>query len=358
MKGISKICIALVLLVGMMFSLSHTYRALVKNCPEDPTVNDWWYSWDLYRMENPNDYLTKDLGGCGTIYNASGQQIRWYADAANFPSGDDWMDGDTMVVLGSWEPNEGTANHAAEYWLYSDMMDADVDPQTWPSDTMRMMEPAVVGASRRTLNVEIMNPYETNRSPWGSEEYDVLGFWVVADTTGSGLVSNYDVDLGFVAVNGGPGGITTYSYDTDVRYYTGFAKSTYHSYYIVARPDTATVTTGVPPGFSTLYMAANSNLYTFGVEESDNAEYVIPLAAAPNPFTQNATISYSLTQSSPVKLTVYNAAGQLIQILLNEAKPAGNHSIQFDGASLPSGVYFYRLETTERSITNTFTKVK
>ena len=344
---------------GVAFAqVPHTYRQLVKNCPVDITPYDFWYTWDLYNMGSPNDYLTKTSTGCGTVYNASGQQIRWYAEAGNWPD-HIWKGGDTCIVLGSWDPDEGAFEHAGEYWLFSDSLDPTLDTESWaPSDTMRAMEPAAVSSSARAnISVEITNPYETDRSPWGTEEYDVLGFWVIADTTASGLTASYDVDLGFVAVNGGPGGITTFTYDSDVAFYPGFAKSLYHSYYIVARPET-TVTPGVIPGFSTPHMAANSNLYTFGVEEAKDAEYVISsLAAAPNPFTQSARISYSLTKSSQVRLTIYNGAGQLIETLVNETQPAGKYSIDYDGGSLPGGVYFYRLETAKRNVTKTFVKV-
>ena len=355
MKAIGKICVALVVLAGVVFAQSHL---IVYHAFKAPAMTgDFpWNMWDINKMANPNDYLNQNSVNCYTL--DYGDTLIVYADIGNYPS-HGWLNGDTACMLGSYEVDPDGSTHEAWYWLFSDTATTALYLEYWePYDTMRVMEPADVNASRRTLNVDIPNPYETARPPWGSEEYDVLGFWVVADTTGSGLVANYDVDLGFVAVDGGPGETTTFTYDTDTQYYPGFAKSLYHSYYIVARPETTT-TSGVIPGFSTLHMAGNSNLYTFGVEESGSAEYVIPtLAAAPNPFTQSATISYSVAQSSPVKLTLYNTAGQLIQTLLNETKPAGKHSIQFDGASLPSGVYFYRLETAERSITNTFTKVK
>ncbi len=51
-----------------------------------------------------------------------------------------------------------------------------------------------------------------------------------------------------------------------------------------------------------------------------------------------------LAVSSPVKLSVYNLSGQRVTTLVDERQPAGNHSIEFDGSVLASGVYFYRLE--------------
>ena len=65
----------------------------------------------------------------------------------------------------------------------------------------------------------------------------------------------------------------------------------------------------------------------------------------PNPFNPTTTIEFSLPERSFVKLTVYNALGQEIAVLVNEEKQAGIHRIQFNGSNLPTGVYFYRLET-------------
>ena len=65
----------------------------------------------------------------------------------------------------------------------------------------------------------------------------------------------------------------------------------------------------------------------------------------PNPFNPTTTIEFSLPERSFVKLIVFNALGQEIETLVSEEKQAGIHRIQFNGSNLPTGVYFYRLET-------------
>jgi hypothetical protein len=66
----------------------------------------------------------------------------------------------------------------------------------------------------------------------------------------------------------------------------------------------------------------------------------------PNPFNPQTTISYSLPQASTVVLRVYNVTGQEIATLVhNEKKAAGNHEVSFNASNLPSGVYYYRLQT-------------
>jgi len=64
----------------------------------------------------------------------------------------------------------------------------------------------------------------------------------------------------------------------------------------------------------------------------------------PNPFNPSTTIRYGLPHKSAVSLTVYNTLGQQITRLVNDVQEAGYHEVRFDGSSLPSGVYFYRVE--------------
>ena len=63
----------------------------------------------------------------------------------------------------------------------------------------------------------------------------------------------------------------------------------------------------------------------------------------PNPFNPSTVISYQLPVNTFVMLKVYDALGREVKALVNEDEPAGYHNIVFDGSSLPSGLYFYRL---------------
>jgi len=65
----------------------------------------------------------------------------------------------------------------------------------------------------------------------------------------------------------------------------------------------------------------------------------------PNPFNPSTTIRYSLSVTSNVKLSVFNILGEEVQILVNETKEAGIHTINFNASQSNSGIYFYKLET-------------
>ncbi|MCK4640308.1 MAG: T9SS type A sorting domain-containing protein [Candidatus Marinimicrobia bacterium] len=64
----------------------------------------------------------------------------------------------------------------------------------------------------------------------------------------------------------------------------------------------------------------------------------------PNPFNPTTTISFELPKESFTEIRIYNLAGQLVQTLVNEVKPAGRHQITWDAGNLPSGIYFYQIK--------------
>lgn len=65
----------------------------------------------------------------------------------------------------------------------------------------------------------------------------------------------------------------------------------------------------------------------------------------PNPFNPSTNIKYSVSKSVNVKITVFDLTGKTIAELVNEKKSPGIYEVIFDGRSVSSGIYFYRMET-------------
>ncbi|MCH7962842.1 MAG: phytase [Bacteroidetes bacterium] len=69
----------------------------------------------------------------------------------------------------------------------------------------------------------------------------------------------------------------------------------------------------------------------------------------PNPFNPVTTISYSLPVKSQVKIVIYNTLGESVTQLINGEKEAGRYKVKFSATggatTLPSGIYFYRLQS-------------
>jgi len=59
-----------------------------------------------------------------------------------------------------------------------------------------------------------------------------------------------------------------------------------------------------------------------------------------------------LRAANNVRLSVYNAKGELVKSLINGLQSAGKHNVNFDGSTLNSGVYFYKLEVEGVSLVN------
>jgi photosystem II stability/assembly factor-like uncharacterized protein len=78
----------------------------------------------------------------------------------------------------------------------------------------------------------------------------------------------------------------------------------------------------------------------------------------PNPFNPSTRIKFDLPKSGIVKLSIYDNLGREIQTLTDGYKNSGEYEINFDGNKLSTGVYFYRLTTSEFTVTKRMLLVK
>ncbi|MBL8008023.1 MAG: Cys-Gln thioester bond-forming surface protein [Ignavibacteria bacterium] len=64
----------------------------------------------------------------------------------------------------------------------------------------------------------------------------------------------------------------------------------------------------------------------------------------PNPFNPSTKINYSMPSDGLVSIKVFDNLGRQVATLVNETKTAGFHSVEFNGANLNSGLYYYKME--------------
>jgi hypothetical protein len=78
----------------------------------------------------------------------------------------------------------------------------------------------------------------------------------------------------------------------------------------------------------------------------------------PNPFNPATQIRFAVPVSGEVRLAVYDLLGREVAVLVKGGMSAGSHIVNFDAASLGSGVYVYRLDAAGQTLTRKMTLVK
>jgi hypothetical protein len=120
---------------------------------------------------------------------------------------------------------------------------------------------------------------------------------------------------------------------------------------------------GVYDGFSIedeLLVESGDNsisvLIGVGVEVSVDDPQITPIEFAlhqnyPNPFNPETNIQFDVAEQSHVSVNVFNLVGQKVATLVNRTMDAGIYTIKWTGlndkgSSLPSGMYFYEMKTS------------
>ena len=78
----------------------------------------------------------------------------------------------------------------------------------------------------------------------------------------------------------------------------------------------------------------------------------------PNPLSLDVNIRFTFSKKTKVNFGVYDVSGRLVQTLIDGVIGTGEHIISWDSSSLPSGVYFLKLNAEECSETKKLLKVR
>jgi len=108
-----------------------------------------------------------------------------------------------------------------------------------------------------------------------------------------------------------------------------------------------------------------SSVWSFSTATTTNISNTgdVPIAVTlqqnyPNPFNPSTLIRFAIPENMHVRLEVYNTLGQLIQTLINENMGSGWQEVTFHAEQLPSGVYIYRLQAGDVSISKRLMLIK
>ncbi|OQY27256.1 MAG: hypothetical protein B6244_11165 [Candidatus Cloacimonetes bacterium 4572_55] len=168
------------------------------------------------------------------------------------------------------------------------------------------------------------------------------------------LPSDYEVEEWPVHIQSANGGATTVSWDIMVDLppgrelflindqtgqVTNMTHETSYSFHSVARQEPLRIILSDPDAIADLVIPTDSYL---------GQNY-------PNPFNPRTTIRFGLAQHARVNLSIYSVSGQLVSVVEDGEKPAGHHSIGWNGINVTgqqvsSGVYFYLLTIDGRTI--------
>jgi hypothetical protein len=101
----------------------------------------------------------------------------------------------------------------------------------------------------------------------------------------------------------------------------------------------------VPTRENLTAVGSGAGLNRFGLEQNQ-----------PNPFNPRTVIRFSLDQSGPTSLTIFDVSGRAVRRLISGAAAAGAHTAVWDGRddagrALPSGIYLYRLDAGDGAVT-------
>jgi len=129
------------------------------------------------------------------------------------------------------------------------------------------------------------------------------------------------------------------------------------------------ITTGTPPGID-WEAVGDGNIMIRAIvvpTTGETSEEIAPATAAvsnyPNPFNPETTIAMNIPSDGYASLKVYNVKGQLVNTLVNGFMTAGTKTVTWNGTDdndspVTSGIYFYKLETGNQTVTSKMIMLK
>lgn len=161
--------------------------------------------------------------------------------------------------------------------------------------------------------------------------------WKSSDGADGSGVELHDV---YMSVDKGPFDLVGVSY-TDSLVVNALSGTHNYSFYAIAKDNVGNIQSVKPTAVSTSFTSA--------VEEyGSEIPFIYSLEQNyPNPFNPTTTIRFSIPKKTNVLLEVFNLLGQRVSQLVNQELSPSKYEISFGSAELASGIYFYRLTTSD-----------
>ena len=216
------------------------------------------------------------------------------------------------------------------------------------------LEPALIGNDRFTIGVD--------NAPGGAAAVLVVDSAVPPASSGIPAIGSFarvSVTLEGSGVSGGYGSATlAIPNDAALKGTTLYAR-----WYVTDAGASGGVAASAPVRIA-VFGPYGTGAAT-GVAAGAPANRVMHLyASQPNPFPVSTTVRFDLYRNEDVHLAVYDVTGRRVRTLMDRpGLPAGAYATPWDGRddggrSVPSGVYFYRLETGHDAQTSRVVRVE
>ena len=295
----------------------------------DPTVWNWWVNgWSASPAAGipPNVEGFASYGKKSWMTETSGENWQWLMPAGSFPNR-----GAFSVAMKIHQALTAGMESAWIYWTFSDGED-EVSDFGLTNPTLREDSPKYVAAKHyfRYIRPNSVRVEATSdaASIWSS------AFVHEEDGTLTTVLLNTGPDLALVEVRlpAQPVGIA--SFET----YTSAAGSYWQSGSAAVTSASATVPV---PGYGVVTLVGT------GAPDSglpDDGDALVPsFDAFPNPSTGTHRLTYTLRQQTHVQLSVFDALGRELGVLVDREQGPGMHTVEHHPTVHASGVYFYRL---------------
>lgn len=114
----------------------------------------------------------------------------------------------------------------------------------------------------------------------------------------------------------------------------------------------------VVPDSGTIFISKKAISTVENEKQQDIPKEAVLYRNYPNPFNPSTIIRFQLAANTNVTLKVFDTLGREVAALVDGFRNAGEHKIEFSASDIPSGIYIYKLDTDNSSLTQRMTLIK